>query len=84
VYAYAPPRDDDLRVVRSESGGWEVLGRHPLRMVIMTAMNNEEAVAHLQYRLRKAGVEEALVRAGAVEGDAVTIGPVTFDFDPEV
>jgi GTP-binding protein len=84
VYAYAPPRDDDLRVVRSESGGWEVLGRHPLRMVIMTAMNNEEAVAHLQYRLRKAGVEEALVRAGAVEGDEVTIGPVTFDFDPEV
>jgi GTP-binding protein len=83
VYAYAPPEDEDLRVVRSESGGWEVLGRHVLRMVIMTQMNNEEAVSHLQRRLRRGGVEDALVRAGAVEGDEVTIGPVTFDFEPE-
>jgi GTP-binding protein len=83
VFAYAPPQDDDLRVVRSESGGWEVLGRHAVRMVIMTAMNNEEAVAHLQKRLRRAGVEDALVRAGAAEGDEVTIGPVSFDFEPE-
>jgi hypothetical protein len=28
-------------------------------------------------------VEEALVRAGALEGDEVTIGPVAFDFEPE-
>jgi GTP-binding protein len=83
VYAYAPPEDEDLRVVRSDSGGWEVLGRHVHRMVIMTDMNNEEAVSHLQRRLRRAGVEEALVRAGAVEGDDVTIGPVSFDFEPE-
>jgi GTP-binding protein len=83
VYAYSPPEDEDLRIVRSESGGWEVLGRHVLRMVIMTHMNNEEAVSHLQRRLRRAGVEDALVRAGAVEGDDVTIGPVTFEFEPE-
>jgi GTP-binding protein len=83
IYAYAPPQDEDLRVVRSESGGWEVIGRHVLRMVIMTDMNNDEAVAHLQRRLRKSGVEEALLRAGAAEGDEVTIGPVAFDFEPE-
>jgi GTP-binding protein len=83
VYAYAPPQDEDLRVERSGSGGWEVIGRHVLRMVIMTDMNNDEAVAHLQRRLRKSGVEEALLRAGAAEGDEVTIGPVAFDFEPE-
>lgn len=83
VFAYARPEDEDLRVGRSASGGWEVLGRHVLRMVIMTDMNNEEAVAHLQRRLRRAGVEDALLRVGAVEGDEVVIGPVSFDFEPE-
>jgi len=83
VYEYASPEDEDLHVEARGTGRWEVSGRHVLRMVIMTQMNNEEAVAHLQRRLRRAGVEEALVRAGAVEGDEVTIGPVTFDFEPE-
>jgi GTP-binding protein len=83
VYEYAPPEDEDLRVERVGGSAFEVSGRHVLRMVIMTDMNNDEAVAHLQRRLRRAGVEEALVRAGAVEGDEVTIGPVSFDFEPE-
>jgi GTP-binding protein len=48
----------------------------------MTDMENEEAVAHLQKRLAKAGVERALEEAGADEGDQVTIGPMTFDFEP--
>lgn len=83
VYEYAAPEDEDLRVESRGKGRWEVTGRHLLRMVIMTDMNNEEAVAHLQRRMRRAGAEEALVRAGAVEGDEVTIGPVCFDFEPE-
>jgi GTP-binding protein len=83
VYEYARPEDEDLRVERTGAHAFEVFGRHVLRMVIMTDMNNEEAVAHLQRRLRRAGVEEALTRAGALEGDDVTIGPVSFDFEPE-
>jgi GTP-binding protein len=83
TYVFAPPEDEDLRVVRTGKHAFEVFGRHVLRMVIMTDMNNEEAVAHLQHRVRRAGVEEALLRAGAVEGDEVTIGPVAFDFEPE-
>ena len=48
----------------------------------MTEMNNEEAVAYLQRRLRRAGVEKALLRRGR-ERRAIPlrIGPVTFDFD---
>jgi GTP-binding protein len=44
-------------------------------------MTNEEAVAHLQRRLKRAGVENALTEAGAVDGDTVTIGPVSFEFE---
>jgi GTP-binding protein len=81
VYTYGPPQDEDLRVEQLEEGVFEVHGRTFLRWVIMSDMNNDEAVAYLQRRLRRAGVEEALLRAGAVDGDSVTIGPVTFEFE---
>jgi GTP-binding protein len=81
VYSYERPQDEDLRVERLGPGEYEVHGATFVRWVIMTDVNNDEAVAYLQRRLRRAGVEEALMRAGAVDGDSVTIGPVTFDFE---
>ena len=47
----------------------------------MTDMESADGVAYLQRRLAKTGVEKALVEAGAVDGDEVTIGPMTFDLD---
>jgi len=83
VYVYTPPEDEDLAVTKTGPHAYTVRGRHIERMVIVTEMNNEEAVSHLQSRLRRAGVEEALHRAGAKDGDTVTIGWVSFDFESE-
>jgi GTPase len=83
VYVYSPPEDEDLVVEKTGAGEFTVHGKHIERMVVMTDINNDEAVGHLQRRLRRAGVEPALLRAGAVDGDSITIGPVTFDFDAE-
>ncbi|MDO8964560.1 MAG: GTPase ObgE [Coriobacteriia bacterium] len=83
VYVYSPPEDEDIKVERDLDGGWLVRGRHIERMVVMTEMGNEEAVVHLQRRLRRAGVEQALIRAGAADGDTITIGSVSFEFDAE-
>lgn len=77
-----PKRAAEPFSVRREGGGWRVSGRDVERMVIMTDMANEEAVAHLQSRLARAGVERALADAGAREGEQVTIAAVTFDFAP--
>jgi GTP-binding protein len=91
TYVYEPPAERIIDVERADSGGYRVIGGRIERMVIMTDMANEEAVAYLQRRLQRAGVERALVEAGAVDGDTVTIGPVSFEFethlapgDPEV
>ena len=77
--------------VRNLGGGvFEVVGRSIERMVIMTEWNNEEAIAFLQKRLVKAGVEKALEEAGAVDGDEIRIVGRSFYFetavrrDPEV
>jgi GTP-binding protein len=86
-----PQRTDREFAVRNLGGGvFEVTGRSVERMVIMTEMNNEEGVAFLQKRLVKAGVEKALVEAGAVDGDEIRIAGRAFEFesalaaDPEV
>ncbi|WP_222268544.1 GTPase ObgE [Modestobacter marinus] len=62
--------------------GWVVRGRKPERWVVQTDFTNDEAVGFLADRLNRLGVEEELAKAGAVPGDAVTIGEVTFDWEP--
>ncbi|MGY1603075.1 GTPase ObgE [Geodermatophilus sp. SYSU D00815] len=62
--------------------GFVVRGAKPERWVRQTDFTNDEAVGYLADRLNRLGVEEELARAGAVEGDAVTIGDVTFDWVP--
>jgi len=79
---YVHRRDDEreFHVVR-EDDGWRVVGKGIERMVIMTEMGNDEALAFLQKRLVKAGVERALENAGAVDGDEIRIAGVAFEFE---
>ena len=80
-YIHAPEVDREITVSRAIDGGWDVSGRPVERAVIKTDMRNEEAVAYLQRRLDRLGVEQALLAAGARDGDTVHIGPVSFEFE---
>jgi len=81
TYVYEPKDERTITVKRAGGNAWQVLGRAIERMVIMTEIDNPEAIAYLQRRLARAGVEKALEDAGAREGDSVTIGPVTFEYE---
>jgi Obg family GTPase CgtA-like protein len=50
-------------------------------MVIQTEWDNEDAIVFLQRRLIKAGVEDALVKAGARDGDEIRILERSFTFE---
>ena len=63
-------------------GGYIVRGERPERWVRQTAFDNDEAVGYLGDRLARLGVEDALAAAGAQPGCPVTIGEVTFDWEP--
>lgn len=66
---------------------YRVLGEKPERWVEQTDFANDEAVGYLADRLQKLGIENALVKAGAVAGSMVVIGPgagVVFDWEPTV
>lgn len=59
-----------------------VRGRKPERWVRQTDFDNDEAVGFLADRLAKIGVEEELAGRGAEPGSQVTIGGMTFDWEP--
>ncbi|GAC69033.1 GTPase ObgE [Gordonia soli] len=63
-------------------GGFIVRGTRPERWIAQTQFDNDEAVGYLADRLNRLGVEDELVRQGAEPGAPVTIGAVTFDWEP--
>lgn len=63
-------------------GGFIVTGEKIERWIVQTDFENDEAVGYLADRLAKAGVEDQLRRQGAQEGCPVTIGDITFEWEP--
>lgn len=81
--------DESRFVVKVEGGSdgpvYRILGGKPERWVAQTDFQNDEAVGYLADRLAKLGVEDALVRSGAIAGSTVVIGRdngVVFDWEP--
>ncbi|WP_166905435.1 GTPase ObgE [Mycobacterium sp. DL440] len=64
-------------------GGFIVRGTRPERWIAQTNFDNDEAVGYLGDRLARLGVEDALWKKGAKPGCAVTIGDMTFDWEPQ-
>ena len=60
-----------------------IKGAEPRRAVLMTDMENEQALILLYRKLKKMGVMNALHRAGAVEGDTVQIDEFEFTYTPK-
>jgi GTP-binding protein len=80
------PVDDSGFTVEADElnpGGFLVRGIRPERWIGQTDFQNDEAVGYLGDRLARLGVEDELIRRGARPGCAVTIGPVTFDWEPQ-
>ena len=82
--------DDSGFVVKLENTPdgevFRVIGDRTRRWVEQTDFSNDEAVGYLADRLARAGVEQALYKAGAVAGATVVIGSadnaVVFDWEP--
>jgi GTP-binding protein len=77
------PLPDGIEVVREADGSFAVLGRPALRAVALSDLTDDQAVAYVQERLRRLGVERALVRAGARDGDVVHLGALTFTYQSD-
>ncbi len=70
-------------VERIGEGELRVHGRAAERAVALNDLTNRDALTYVDFRLKRLGVGRLLARAGAVEGDAVTIGAFSFEYEPD-
>jgi GTP-binding protein len=72
------PLPEGFAVDRLEPGVFRVVGRVAERAVALNDLTTDEAADYVQGRLRRIGVDRALARAGAQDGDVVHIGELSF------
>ena len=73
------PLPEEVSVAR-RGAQWVVEGRPALRAVRFSDLTDDEALVEVVVRLRELGVDRLLARAGAVDGEVVTVGPVSFEW----
>jgi GTPase len=79
---FRPAAKRGFRIVQNDEGVYVVEGEGVEKMVARYDLDNEDAMAYLERRLRGLGVIRALEAAGFEPGDDVEIGGVVFELDP--
>jgi GTP-binding protein len=82
-FAIHRPAGEGVRVERRHDGSFDVLGRPALRAVALSDLTNLEALDYARHRLKDLGVDRALTRAGARNGDVVRIGSFEFEYEED-
>jgi GTP-binding protein len=82
VFRPGAPRSYSVR--RTGEASFSVTGAGVERLLARYDLDNEEALAHLERRLRGIGVISALEAEGFQPGDEVEIGGVAFELDPSL
>jgi GTPase len=80
---YRPAAARNYTVERIGERSFRVSGRGVERLLARYDLENEDALAHLERRLRGIGVVRALEAEGFEPGDDVEIGGIAFELDPE-
>jgi GTP-binding protein len=80
IVVHRPVGEVAVEVERADDGSFVVGGRAALRAVALSDLTDDEALAVVQQRLRRLGVERALKRAGVREGDTVHLGNLSFTY----
>ncbi|MHB8263243.1 MAG: GTPase ObgE [Acidimicrobiales bacterium] len=72
------PAPEGISVARDASGAFTVSGRQAVRAVSLNNLADLDTAMYVASKLDKLGVDKALKRAGARDGDVVRIGNVEF------
>ena len=74
------PEPEGVRIERADDGALVVRGASAERAVALSDLTDQGALAYVHERLRRLGVDRALARSGAREGDTVRIGDLSFEY----
>jgi len=79
---FRPAAGRNFEVERTDDGGFRVTGDAVDRLIARHDMENDEALALVEHRLRRMGVIAALEAHGFEPGDDVELGGIVFELDP--
>ncbi len=68
--------------IEHTADGWQVSGARIEKIMAMSRLDSYEALQHLQRKLERIGLIEALTSAGVQEGDTVLIGDFEMEWHP--
>ena len=80
---FRPAAGNGFQVERIGEGSFAVKGKGIERLLQRYDVENEDAMAYLEERLRRIGVLGALEAEGFEPGDELEVGGVTFELDPD-
>jgi GTPase len=79
---FRPAARRAFEVERVGAGEFRVTGDAVERLIARHDLENDEALAHVEHRLRRMGVIAALEKEGFEPGDDVEIAGIVFELDP--
>jgi GTP-binding protein len=79
---FRPVAGSGFRVEQLAAGSFAVRGRGIERLLLRYDVENEDAMAYVEERLRRIGVLKALEAEGFQPGDEIEIAGVAFELDP--
>jgi GTP-binding protein len=79
---FRPAAGRAFDVERVGDGEFRVTGEAVDRLIARHDLENEDALAHVEHRLRRMGVIAALEAHGFEPGDDVELGGIVFELDP--
>jgi GTP-binding protein len=79
---FRPAAGRAFEVEKVGDGEFRVTGEAVDRLIARHDLSSEEALAHVEHRLRRMGVIAALENKGFEPGDDVELGGVVFELDP--
>ncbi len=77
------PKADERFELITQASRFIVRGEEPRRAVLMTDMENDQALVLLHRKLKKMGVLNALVKAGIADGDTVQVDAFEFTYSSD-
>jgi GTPase len=77
------PEVEGVTVAREGEHEFRVAGRQAERAVALSDVTDRQALAYIDARMKRLGVDRALARAGAQAGDVVHIGAFSFEYEPD-
>lgn len=79
IYRYHK-EEDPFEITRDDDGAYALSGHRIEKLFKMTDFNHDQAVQRFARQLRKMGVDDALRKRGAEDGDTVRILEFEFEF----